>query len=79
MPKMFHALRSCRCAAALILAREDRPLDWRERSRLSFHLRICKACPRFERQVELMRHALAHWRKAAELPAATDARDKTES
>lgn len=61
---------SCREAAALMLAREDRPLDWSERVALRVHLAICKACPRFEHQVLVMRNALSHWRhyRDAETP-----------
>lgn len=59
---LFASTRSCRESARLILEREDRPLDWRERTRLAVHLRICAACPRFEQQIALMRTALGRWR-----------------
>jgi hypothetical protein len=29
---------------------------------LRTHLKVCQACPRFTRQVELMRRALPRWR-----------------
>lgn len=54
---------SCREVVRLILEREDRPLDWRERIALAIHLRICAACPRFESQVALMREAIGRWRR----------------
>ena len=49
-------------AAALLIAREDRPLPALERVALRLHLAICGACPRFERQLLTMRNALDRWR-----------------
>jgi Putative zinc-finger len=54
--------RTCKEAAALILAREDRPLPWTDRLALRLHLAICKACPRFADQVRLMGEAMGQWR-----------------
>ena len=75
--------RSCREVVHILLAREDRALDWRERFALAVHLRICVACPRFEAQVVLMRRALGRWRRyaddgesAAPPDAATPAADR---
>ena len=59
-------MRTCKEAAALMIAREDRPLPPVERVALRLHLAICKACPVFERQLSTMRHALAHWRHYTE-------------
>lgn len=56
-------MRSCREAARLISEREERPLGWGESLALRLHLRICDACPRFERQVRVMREAMAQWRR----------------
>jgi hypothetical protein len=53
----------CREATHLVLQAEDRPLAWRDRLRLRLHLAICAACPRFVRQVALMRQAIGHWRR----------------
>ncbi|CAN5208237.1 hypothetical protein BH10PSE16_BH10PSE16_22240 [soil metagenome] len=53
---------TCKDAAALLLAREDRALPLAERTALSLHLAICIACPRFERQLLTMRNAMKHWR-----------------
>lgn len=55
-------LRTCKEVAALIVAREDRPLSWRERLHVGLHLRACKACPNWERQVLTMRNAMKQWR-----------------
>jgi hypothetical protein len=45
-----------------MVAREDRALSWSDRLALRLHLLICKACPRFERQVLTMRRNLKQWR-----------------
>ncbi len=55
-------MRTCKEAAALLIAREDRPLPPLERVALRLHLVICDACPRFERQLLTMRNALDRWR-----------------
>ena len=57
--------RTCKEAAALMVAREDRPLGLADRVALRLHLAACKACPRFEHQLELMRSAFGRWRQAA--------------
>lgn len=54
--------RTCKQVAALLIAREDRPLPLADRLALRLHLAACKACPRFERQVLTMRNALRQWR-----------------
>jgi len=54
--------RTCKEVAALLVAREDRDLPVAERVALRFHLAACEACPKFERQVLLMRNAMKRWR-----------------
>ena len=54
--------RTCKEAADLLVAREDRALPMVERVALRLHLAACRACPRFERQLAVMRNALKHWR-----------------
>lgn len=54
--------KTCKQAAALIVAREDRALQWDDRLALRLHLLVCRACPRFERQLMLMRNQLKEWR-----------------
>ena len=54
--------RTCKEAAALMVAREDRALAWPDRVALHLHLLACKACPRFERQMLVMRNQLSQWR-----------------
>ncbi len=58
--KLFR--RSCREAAALLIAREDRALDLPDRLALKLHLLVCKTCPKFENQVLTMRAAMRKWR-----------------
>jgi hypothetical protein len=57
--------RTCEEVAALVVAREDRALSLGERAGVRVHMAICKACPRFERQILTMRHALKAWRHYA--------------
>jgi hypothetical protein len=54
--------RNCKEVTRLVLEGQDRSLGWLERVDISFHLLICKACPRFVRQVRLMRRALDRWK-----------------
>ena len=54
--------RTCREAAALIIAREDRALNLPDSVALKLHMLACKACPKFENQVLTMRAAIGQWR-----------------
>ena len=54
--------RTCKEVAALLVAREDRDLPTMERVALRLHLAACHACPKFERQVLVMRNAMQRWR-----------------
>jgi hypothetical protein len=45
-----------------MVAREDRALPLSDRVALRLHLLVCKACPRFERQLLLMRNQFREWR-----------------
>lgn len=56
---------TCKEAAALLIAREDRALPLRKRAALGLHLAICASCPRFERQVLTLRNAMKQWRDQA--------------
>jgi Putative zinc-finger len=55
-------MKTCKEIAALLVAREDRPLGWGERLALRFHMIICHACPKFEQQILTMRNAMKQWR-----------------
>ena len=59
---MMPLQRTCKEVTALVIAREDRALPWRERLALRLHMAICAACPTFERQVFTMRNAMKQWR-----------------
>lgn len=52
----------CKQAAALMVAREDRPLELGERAALRWHLLLCKGCTRFQGQMLTMRQAMDGWR-----------------
>lgn len=54
--------RTCKEAAALMVAREDRALPLADRVALRLHLAACRACPAFARQLLTVRRALGHWR-----------------
>ena len=54
--------RTCREVAALILAWEDRALDFPERLAVRIHFLVCKACPNFAQEVAVMRSALDGWK-----------------
>ncbi|MGC8508118.1 MAG: zf-HC2 domain-containing protein [Thiomonas sp.] len=58
--------RTCREVAALILAREDRTLNPAERLSIRIHFLMCKACPNFAQEVQVMRSALKNWRNYSE-------------
>ncbi|MCW7538810.1 zf-HC2 domain-containing protein [Aquabacterium sp. A7-Y] len=60
--KHYPLRRTCREVARLILQKQDRALPWREALALRLHLRICQACPRFEKQVRLMQRGMEQWR-----------------
>lgn len=53
---------NCREATRLVLQGEDRRLSGGERLALRLHLVVCRACPRFVRQVALMRSAVGRWK-----------------
>ena len=57
---------TCKQAAALMIAQEDRKLPWSERLALRVHLIICAACPKFQRQMLTMRNAMKQWRNYTE-------------
>lgn len=60
--KKLPLMRSCKEVTALVVAREDRELPLVERAALRVHMAMCRACPRFERQVLTMRNAMKQWR-----------------
>jgi hypothetical protein len=55
-------MRTCKEAAALLIAREDRTLNLSDAVALKLHLMACRACPKFENQVLTLRAAMGRWR-----------------
>ena len=55
--------RSCKEAASLLVAREDRALSLADTVALRLHLLACNACPQFENQLLTLRQAMALWRQ----------------
>ncbi len=62
MAKLTLLRRTCKQAAALVIAREDRALNLPDNVALRLHLLACKACPKFEQQVLTLRAAMGKWR-----------------
>ena len=62
MPTFTLLRRTCKQAAALVIAREDRDLKLNDVVALRLHMFACKACPEFENQVLTMRAAMNKWR-----------------
>ena len=46
----------------MVVAMQDRPLDWWETAALRLHMAVCKACPGFEKQFLTMKSAMRQWR-----------------
>ena len=61
-PNITLLRRTCRQAAALLIAREDRVLSLPDHIALKLHLLACKACPKFENQLLTTRAAMRRWR-----------------
>lgn len=59
-------LISCRQSARLLSGRLDRRLTLADRMVLRVHLAICKVCPVFDRQLQLMNRAMGRWRAYSE-------------
>ncbi|MDP1742234.1 MAG: zf-HC2 domain-containing protein [Polaromonas sp.] len=64
-PGIIPLRRTCRQAAALLIAREDRALGLSDTLALRLHLLACKTCPQFENQLLTMRLAMSRWRHYA--------------
>ena len=62
---MMPFMPSCKEAAALLIANEDRLISLDERTRMRLHLLACKTCPNFERELLTMRNAMRQWRNYA--------------
>ena len=81
-PNITLLRRTCRQAAALLIAREDRVLSMPDHIALKLHLLACKACPKFENQILTTRAAMRRWRnytsdaeRAADKPSADPSPD----
>jgi hypothetical protein len=59
---MMPLRRTCKEVAAILVAREDRALGLADRLALRLHLAACDACPKFERQMLMLRNGLRQWR-----------------
>jgi hypothetical protein len=68
-------MRTCKQAAALLVAREDRALRLSDSVALRLHLLACEACPQFENQLITMRLAMGRWRNDAGEATSPDTQD----
>ena len=67
-PNITLLKRTCREAAALLIAREDRALSLPDHIALKLHLLACDTCPKFENQILTMRAAMKRWRNYSGSP-----------
>ncbi|MGQ9660694.1 MAG: zf-HC2 domain-containing protein [Thermochromatium sp.] len=51
-------MMNCKQAAHLMPEDLDRPLYWRERIALRFHLMMCSGCRNFKTQIAFLRSAI---------------------
>jgi hypothetical protein len=63
---------TCKQAASLLIAREDREIALSEKVALRLHIYACKACPNFEQQLLIMRKSLKLWRNYSVLGKDTE-------
>jgi DNA-directed RNA polymerase subunit M/transcription elongation factor TFIIS len=66
-------MMSCKEAAAMLVAREDRNIAVGDKLMLRLHLLACKACPNFEKQLLTMRNSMKQWRQYTEDAGRDDA------
>lgn len=50
---------TCRQVVRMASRQQEQPLPWSTRFRLGVHLRICTACERYLRQLDVLRQAAA--------------------
>ena len=62
LTRVLGHLIDCRQASRLISQTQDRPATAWEAVRLRWHLAVCVACSRFERQVAFLREAMRRFR-----------------
>ena len=66
MKLLRRLLPNCRQVTEMLLLAQERPPSTRERLLVALHMPLCAACPRFQRQVELMKKASQRWRRYSE-------------
>lgn len=65
-PLLSLVVPNCRQVTQMLLLAQERPASLRERLLMAMHMSMCAACPRFRRQVELMKRAGERWRRYSE-------------
>jgi Putative zinc-finger len=64
--------RTCKEVTELVIAREDRALPLSDRLAMRVHMSICTSCPKFERQIFMMRDVMKPWRNYEYEPESVD-------
>ncbi|MEI7464947.1 MAG: zf-HC2 domain-containing protein [Burkholderiales bacterium] len=54
---------TCKEVTHLLLHGMDRRAPLSERLTIRLHMMICEACPKFERQIQMLTKASARWRQ----------------
>ncbi len=62
IPRALTHMLSCKEVSRLLSQREERRLSFLERVKLRLHLRVCAACTRFARQLDVLREAMHRYR-----------------
>ena len=60
--KAIGHLLSCKDVSHLLSQAEERPMTRWERTRVDWHLAVCRMCRAFERQMAFMREAMRRYR-----------------
>ena len=60
--RLLGHLIACKDATRLVSRLQERPASGFERARLRWHLAVCDACTRFERQIVFLRDAMRRYR-----------------
>ena len=49
---------SCESVSQPVSESHDRPTSWRERTKIQFHLAMCRYCTRFQQQLGVLKAAI---------------------
>lgn len=49
---------SCEAVSRLVSESHDRPMSWKERMKIRFHVAMCRYCTRFQSQLDVLHNAI---------------------